>query len=172
LAVAEMTDNKLYELAAEIERLRAALEAIRDTPRRDGVLTCQRIAVEALNGGKQVLKPKENSLGDPLYFREVIQYLHWRYKSRCVYCQGDENLQIDHLYPVSRGGSDDIGNLVLACSNCNKAKGAMTSTEFGFSEIHLLAAGSSLHGWRKVAADQERSHAQIGEALRRMKADE
>ena len=45
---------------------------------------------------------------------------------RCVYCgrTGEEvPLQIDHIVPVSAGGSDDDGNLATACSDCNLGKG-------------------------------------------------
>lgn len=35
-------------------------------------------------------------------------------------------LQIEHWWPVSRGGSDDAGNLCLACELCNQAKWAKT----------------------------------------------
>lgn len=31
-------------------------------------------------------------------------------------------LEVDHVYPVSRGGSDDEGNLVTACRDCNRGK--------------------------------------------------
>ena len=37
---------------------------------------------------------------------------------------------IDHLMPVSRGGSDDLSNLVRCCFRCNVLKGAMTEKEF------------------------------------------
>ena len=30
----------------------------------------------------------------------------------------------DHVIPRSRGGSDDLGNIVLACLPCNSRKGA------------------------------------------------
>jgi 5-methylcytosine-specific restriction endonuclease McrA len=128
-----MADDRLYELLSEIERLRKALESIRDTPRRDGILTCQQIAVGALAGSEAVTAPREQSLGDPVYFRDVIQYLHWRYASKCAYCSASDcEFQIDHLTPVSKGGSDEITNLALACKACNQKKGAMTATAFGF----------------------------------------
>lgn len=50
---------------------------------------------------------------------------------RCVYC-GDERgpFDFDHLWPVSRGGSDKPNNIVLACARCNRSKGAKTLVEW------------------------------------------
>jgi hypothetical protein len=45
---------------------------------------------------------------------------------RCFYCGLRTNpfitFCIDHVYPVSRGGSNDIGNLVPCCRYCNASK--------------------------------------------------
>lgn len=38
-------------------------------------------------------------------------------------CSGKDNLEIDHIIPISLGGLSDIQNLVTSCSNCNKRKG-------------------------------------------------
>lgn len=48
---------------------------------------------------------------------------------RCRYCgrgATDEGvrLHIDHRVPVSRGGTNDMSNLVTACQKCNLGKGA------------------------------------------------
>lgn len=46
----------------------------------------------------------------------------------CRYCGAkppDAILQIDHAIPVSKGGSNDIDNLVTACDKCNIGKGSM-----------------------------------------------
>lgn len=37
---------------------------------------------------------------------------------------------IDHLTPLARGGNYDDANMVLACLECNAAKGTMTLGEF------------------------------------------
>lgn len=37
---------------------------------------------------------------------------------------------IDHRTPLSRGGTNAIGNLVVACFSCNNAKDRMTEREF------------------------------------------
>ena len=34
-------------------------------------------------------------------------------------------MELDHVFPVARGGGDQIGNLVTSCRECNRAKGAM-----------------------------------------------
>jgi 5-methylcytosine-specific restriction enzyme A len=33
-------------------------------------------------------------------------------------------LEVDHIFPVARGGTNDIGNLQALCRECNRAKGA------------------------------------------------
>lgn len=41
----------------------------------------------------------------------------------CRYCRATENpLTIDHVTPVSLGGTDDPSNLVAACRDCNLGK--------------------------------------------------
>lgn len=36
----------------------------------------------------------------------------------------------DHLIPLSRGGINEISNVVVACYRCNKIKGPLTDSEF------------------------------------------
>lgn len=42
----------------------------------------------------------------------------------CLHCGSTKNLTIDHIYPWSLGGSDDIENLQTLCRPCNSRKGA------------------------------------------------
>lgn len=50
---------------------------------------------------------------------------------RCVYCGTDEEpLHLDHVHPVSRGGGNDLDNLVVACRRCNLSKGARSVEEW------------------------------------------
>jgi hypothetical protein len=53
-----------------------------------------------------------------------------RYAYRCVYCQGYEDLTIDHIIPVSKGGTNDLDNLQAACRKCNSSKLTKTDSEF------------------------------------------
>ncbi len=46
------------------------------------------------------------------------------YDYKCAYCKTPSpRLQKDHVIPVSKGGSDEISNIVPACSYCNASKG-------------------------------------------------
>ena len=61
----------------------------------------------------------------------VREYLLEKHNRTCVYC-GKQNvpLQIEHIHPRSRGGSDNISNLTIACEPCNRRKGNRTMEEF------------------------------------------
>ncbi|WP_205664683.1 RNA-guided endonuclease IscB [Ammonifex thiophilus] len=55
---------------------------------------------------------------------EVREYLLEKYGRRCAYCgKEDVPLEVDHVVPKSRGGTDRVSNLTLACRECNRAKG-------------------------------------------------
>jgi hypothetical protein len=59
----------------------------------------------------------------------------------CAYCAAsDVGLEVEHVIPWSRGGSNDITNLVPACKPCNRRKGTRTAAEFGFPDIQGRAA--------------------------------
>lgn len=42
---------------------------------------------------------------------------------KCVACKSSDDLTIDHIVPVSVGGSNDKGNLQVMCRPCNSRKG-------------------------------------------------
>lgn len=53
-------------------------------------------------------------------------------QSDCPYCGGPlgVNPQVDHIYPVSKGGRSVPKNMVFACAVCNQLKRDMTVTSF------------------------------------------
>lgn len=59
-----------------------------------------------------------------LFGYELREYLLEKFGWRCAYC-GKESvpLEMDHVVPKSRGGTDRVSNLALACRECNQAKG-------------------------------------------------
>lgn len=49
----------------------------------------------------------------------------------CHYCGAERvPLEVEHRLPVTRGGGNELDNLVLACGPCNRAKGTLTDEEF------------------------------------------
>lgn len=45
-----------------------------------------------------------------------------KYKFTCVTCGTKEKLTIDHIHPVSLGGSNEFNNLQVLCKTCNSRK--------------------------------------------------
>ena len=74
-----------------------------------------------------------------LFGYEVREYLLEKWERRCAYC-GAENLplEVDHIVPRSRGGSDRVSNLTLACHTCNRRKGSRLVEEFLLREPEVL----------------------------------
>lgn len=54
-----------------------------------------------------------------------------QYGRRCAYCQDEQApVEIEHVVPLSRGGSNYITNVVPACRACNQEKGTLTPGEW------------------------------------------
>jgi 5-methylcytosine-specific restriction endonuclease McrA len=72
---------------------------------------------------------------------------------RCVYCEAlggsteAERLSLDHLRPLSRGGSNRSDNLVTACKSCNSARGDRSLRSFC-----VAVAAYTRQDWRLILA--------------------
>lgn len=64
------------------------------------------------------------SIGQKKRF-EVFQ----RDNHTCRYCGKKSldgvQLEVDHIIPVASGGTDELSNLITACFDCNRGKGAL-----------------------------------------------
>lgn len=62
---------------------------------------------------------------------EVREYLLNKWGRQCAYCDAQNvPLQVEHIRPKARGGSNRVSNLTLACGPCNQAKDASPVEEF------------------------------------------
>jgi 5-methylcytosine-specific restriction protein A len=72
-------------------------------------------------------KEKARSLRRTHWWNNRIQ------RGICYYCHqevGREQLTMDHIVPLSRGGKSKKGNLVPACKECNNKKKTMLPVEW------------------------------------------
>jgi len=78
------------------------------------------------------------------HFSELIrQQVRQRAGNQCEYCQSHQDylmgwLQIDHIIPVAKGGTNSADNLCLACELCNQYKWTQTAaidpeTQFAYA---------------------------------------
>lgn len=71
---------------------------------------------------------------------EVREYLLNKWGRKCVYCTAENvPLQIEHIHPRSKGGSNRVSNLTLACEPCNQRKSSQDIRDFLSKKPSLLA---------------------------------
>jgi 5-methylcytosine-specific restriction endonuclease McrA len=68
---------------------------------------------------------EEEASGTRQPIPEQVKMEVWRRDGgRCVNCGSRENLEFDHIIPLSQGGSNTARNLQILCEKCNRSKGA------------------------------------------------
>jgi 5-methylcytosine-specific restriction protein A len=80
--------------------------------------------------------------------RELRQSSWWkqqRGKGVCYHCGGKfspDEITMDHLIPIARGGTSDKKNCVPCCKECNSKKGHKTRAEMAFDELEKQNSGA------------------------------
>lgn len=64
------------------------------------------------------------------------QNIFRRDDNKCIYCNSQKNLTLDHVTPKSRGGKNTWLNLVTCCGSCNVKKGDKSLKESGMIMRH------------------------------------
>lgn len=94
------------------------------------------VIMAATENARAVKPTRRISFPDEL--RDEIAY-YQGYK--CMYCGIElnwNNLEIDHKFPIDRGGSNDRWNLQALCLSCNRRKGIHSDEEFRARYWELL----------------------------------
>ncbi|MBA2286448.1 MAG: HNH endonuclease [Ktedonobacteraceae bacterium] len=70
---------------------------------------------------------------------ELREYLLEKWERTCSYCgKKGVPLQVEHIHPRAKGGTDRVSNLCLACEPCNIAKGTLDIAVFLAKKPDLL----------------------------------
>ncbi len=73
------------------------------------------------------------------YGYELREYVLEKWQRRCSYCQKENiALQLEHIVPRAKGGTNRASNLCLACDACNKSKGTQDLAVFLAKKPDLL----------------------------------
>lgn len=84
--------------------------------------------------GAKPMKPKKS----------IKSYIYERDGRRCHFCTKRlefHQASLDHYLPKSKGGTNDIFNLILSCKKCNKLKKSSIPTDFEQVMIELFKIG-------------------------------
>ena len=92
---------------------------------------------------------------------EVREYVLLKWNHQCAYCDArDVPLELDHVQPRSKHGSNRVSNLTLACTSCNQRKGNRDVREFLQDDPARLAA--SWHTGKRRCGMQQLSTPRAG----------
>ncbi|MFK0109832.1 RNA-guided endonuclease IscB [Streptomyces sp. NPDC091217] len=138
---------------------------------------CRYVPVTEIHLERVAFDTHSLSAGHPLQGIEYAQgtlagttaraYLDAKWNSACAYCGATGvPLNIEHVRPRSRGGSNRISNLVLACVPCNQAKDNRSVESFlAHRPDRLAMVLDQLKAPLRDAAAMNATQAQLAEAL-------
>lgn len=83
---------------------------------------------------KSKAKRLNKDIGD--WRRADLLRMHEEQNGKCAYCgitiswNMPHDIHVDHIQPLSKGGSNELDNLALACADCNLSKGDNLLTDW------------------------------------------
>lgn len=82
------------------------------------------------------LRARENNAPGEFRFSEIMR-LYIKQGKVCAYCERavDGLPDPEHVMPLSRGGRNDVSNLVAACRLCNSDKCDLTLEEWAIDRL-------------------------------------
>jgi len=123
-------ESRIGNIEAHIKRLKK-------------LVPIEHIAIETVRFDTQKLQNPEISgleyQQGELFGYEVREYLLEKWQRECIYCKkSDIPLEVEHIVSKSKGGSNRVSNLTLACKKCNQKKANLPVEDF-VQDKNLLA---------------------------------
>ena len=85
--------------------------------------------LEEISAEQVATHKPEGSYWGSRYIPEKLRQKIFKRDKTCRWCDSKDNLEIDHIVPVSRGGEPTEENLQVLCRSCNRKKRAQTPSE-------------------------------------------
>ncbi|MCS7466417.1 HNH endonuclease [Stieleria sp. ICT_E10.1] len=102
---------------------------------QEGLALSEKIWLESANKGEAIQRIDKilarNRRKQALRMKSLLEG-QFQFTFDCPYCGeglGDD-AEIDHIYPISRGGLSTDDNMVIVCWSCNNSKSDMTLRQF------------------------------------------
>ena len=86
-------------------------------PKLEVILLCESCVIEL-----DIRENKPNYNSNRTITKEVRDSVWRRDEGKCTQCGSNENLELDHIIPYSKGGSNSYRNIQLLCEECNRKK--------------------------------------------------
>jgi hypothetical protein len=90
-----------------------------------------------------------------------------RANNLCEYCHAPQHacgyrFHLEHIHPLSRGGSDTLSNRALACASCNLAKADKILAIDPVTNAEVVLYNPRIHGWEEHFHWNDKQYALIG----------
>ena len=136
--VVDSLDNVIQHFSAHAQRILKFIyvaldQRIREVAEIEGAIANIEISESTFEGKLSVAK------GGASVFRKIPKYDVFRdliFGQQKGQCKGTgfeiffSESSVDHVLPKSKGGSDELGNLIVMCSACNNLKGDKSLGEY------------------------------------------
>ncbi len=114
---------------------------------------CEQWTLALLNAGlieEGLNEPLGKDWGTRYITKEVRAAVLARDGGACLHCKSTENIEFDHIRPVSGGGTSEVENIQLLCRSCNRKKRTKTSVEPQATQLRSPRARS-----REIEKEEE-----------------
>jgi hypothetical protein len=111
--------------------IQAELDLMRHVDKSDAIRRAYELIIQVQEQRSQPRKRRPKARNEvAARYEKILVALGRRDGFACVHCRAVDDLQIDHILPVSLGGTSDMLNLQILCKSCNTRKGNKLPGEY------------------------------------------
>ncbi|WP_053603307.1 HNH endonuclease [Bacillus gobiensis] len=146
-----MTENQKCRLCCEIKPLdQFEIDRRVKNERTNRCKACKSNLQDKARLAFRHMRERAARAGIPMEITvDQIRTIYNAHDGKCIYCGATEeetgkSHHMDHITPLSRGGTNHISNLVIACASCNISKADKPLITFYFNRDRDVFSDESL----------------------------